>query len=218
MRRWNGWGDSATTMELPAQGTEFLQRLVGRGQVLPDASLDAVIAQVPPSRLPAHQLVSVDAETRVRHARGQSLPDWLAMRSGDFGVFPDGVAFPESAADIRELLVWAATENIVLIAYGGGTSVAGHINPQADTRPVLTVSLARMNQLLDLDEDSLLATFGPGANGPQVENQLRARGYTLGHFPQSWELSTLEAGSPVDPVVSNRCAMVVLNSCLLAAK
>lgn len=191
MRRWNGWGDSATTMELPAQGTEFLQRLVGRGQVLPDASLDAVMAQVPPSRLPAHPLVSVEAETRVRHARGQSLPDWLAMRSGDFGVFPDGVAFPESAADIRQLLAWAATENIVVIAYGGGTSVAGHINPQADIRPVLTVSLARMNQLLDLDEDSLLATFGPGANGPQVENQLRARGYTLGHFPQSWELSTL---------------------------
>ena len=80
MRRWNGWGDSATTMELPAQGTEFLQRLVGRGQVLPDASLDAVMAQVPPSRLPAHPLVSVEAETRVRHARGQSLPDWLAMR------------------------------------------------------------------------------------------------------------------------------------------
>ena len=191
MRRWNGWGDSATTMELPAQGADFLQSLVGRGQVLPDASLDEVMAQVPPSRLPAHQLVSVDAETRVRHARGQSLPDWLAMRSGDFGVFPDGVAFPESAADIRELLAWAATENIVVIAYGGGTSVAGHINPQADTRPVLTVSLARINQLLDLDEDSLLATFGPGANGPQVENQLRARGYTLGHFPQSWELSTL---------------------------
>lgn len=158
MRRWNGWGDSATTMELPAQGTEFLQRLVGRGQVLPDASLDAVMAQVQPSRLPAHPLVSVEAETRVRHARGQSLPDWLAMRSGDFGVFPDGVAFPESAADIRQLLAWAATENIVVIAYGGGTSVAGHINPQADTRSVLTVSLARMNQLLDLDEDSLLAT------------------------------------------------------------
>lgn len=191
MRRWNGWGDSATTMELPEQGADFLQNLVGRGQVLPDASLEDVMAQVPPSHLPAHQLVSVDAETRVRHARGQSLPDWLAMRSGDFGVFPDGVAFPESAADIRELLAWAATENIVVIAYGGGTSVAGHINPQADTRPVLTVSLARMNQLLDLDENSLLATFGPGANGPQVENQLRARGYTLGHFPQSWELSTL---------------------------
>ncbi len=56
---------------------------------------------------------------------------------------------------------------------------------------MLTLSLARMNQLLALDEQSRLATFGPGASGPQVESQLRARGYTLGHFPQSWELSTL---------------------------
>ena len=191
MRRWNGWGDTATVMELPEQGTGFLHNALGAGRALSDASLAEVMAQVPPSRLPAHAKVSVDVETRVRHARGQSLPDWLAMRSGEVGVFPDGVAFPESSADIRELLVWAAAENIVLIAYGGGTSVAGHINPQADTRPVLTVSLARMNQLLDFDQDSLIATFGPGANGPQVENQLRALGYTLGHFPQSWELSTL---------------------------
>ena len=56
---------------------------------------------------------------------------------------------------------------------------------------MLTVSLERMNRLFELDEESLLATFGPGANGPQVESQLRAHGYTLGHFPQSWELSTL---------------------------
>ncbi|MED5088229.1 FAD-binding oxidoreductase, partial [Pseudomonas aeruginosa] len=41
------------------------------------------------------------------------------------------------------------------------------------------------------DRESLVATFGPGAAGPQVESQLRALGYTLGHFPQSWELSTL---------------------------
>ncbi len=89
MRRWNGWGgDSATTMELPEQGAAFLHNAVGSGRVLIDASLDEVIAQVPPSRLPEHKNVSVDTETRVRHARGQSLPDWLAMRSGDFGVFP----------------------------------------------------------------------------------------------------------------------------------
>ena len=55
--------------------------------------------------------------------------------------------------------------------------MAGHINPQASRRPVLTVSLERMNRLLDLDRESLVATFGPGAAGPQVESQLRALGY-----------------------------------------
>ncbi len=113
------------------------------------------------------------------------------MREGDFGVYPDAVAYPETAEQIRELLALADSRDLQLIPYGGGTSVAGHINPQASRRPVLTVSLERMNRLIDLDRESLVATFGPGAAGPQVESQLRALGYTLGHFPQSWELSTL---------------------------
>lgn len=191
MRRWNGWGDEATVVELPAHGEAFLAELVGPGHKLVDATLAEVLAQVPVSRLPAHTLVVTAAEDRVRHARGQSLPDWLAMRSGDFGVFPDGVAYPQTAAQIRELMSWAAAQDVLLIPYGGGTSVAGHINPQAGDKPVLCLSLERMNRLLELDEQSQIATFGPGANGPQVESQLRARGYTLGHFPQSWELSTL---------------------------
>ncbi len=191
MRRWNGWGDEATVVELPAHGEAFLAELIGPGQTLADARLEQVLARVPASRLPAHPLICLDAEERVRHARGQSLPDWLAMRSGEFGVFPDGVAYPESAAQIRTLLAWAAQHDVILIPYGGGTSVAGHINPQASSKPVLTLSLARMGKLIEIDEDSLIASFGPGASGPQVESQLRARGYTLGHFPQSWELSTL---------------------------
>ncbi|MDZ7888213.1 MAG: FAD-binding oxidoreductase [Pseudomonas sp.] len=191
MRRWNGWGDEATVVDLPAHGEAFLAELIGSGQKLADATLAEVLAKVPASRLPDHPLVVTNAEDRVRHARGQSLPDWLAMRSGDFGVFPDGVAYPETAAQIRELMSWAVEHNVLLIPYGGGTSVAGHINPQAGDQPVLCLSLERMSRLLDLDEQSQIATFGPGANGPQVESQLRARGYTLGHFPQSWELSTL---------------------------
>ena len=191
MRRWNGWGDEATVVDLPAHGEAFLAELIGSGQKLADATLAEVLVKVPASRLPAHPLVITAAEDRVRHARGQSLPDWLAMRSGDFGVFPDGVAYPETAAQIRELMSWAAEHNVLLIPYGGGTSVAGHINPQAGDKPVLCLSLERMSRLLELDEQSQIATFGPGANGPQVESQLRARGYTLGHFPQSWELSTL---------------------------
>lgn len=191
MRRWNGWGEEATVVELPAQGGAFLAERLGPGQVLPDADLAEVLARVPPSRLLPHTRIASDPETRVRHARGQSLPDWLALREGQLGTFPDGVAFPENAEQIRELLAWAAQHDAQVIPYGGGTSVAGHINPQAGARPVLTLSLERMNRLLELDEESLLATFGPGANGPQVESQLRARGFTLGHFPQSWELSTL---------------------------
>ncbi len=191
MRRWNGWGEESTVVELPAHGAAFLAQRVGTGRALPDATLEQALVQVPPSRLAAHPLYSLQAQDRLLHARGQSLPDWLALREGKPGLYPDAVAYPQSAAQVRELLALAAERDLCLIPYGGGTSVAGHINPLHGPRPVVTVSLARMNRLLDLDEQSLIATFEPGATGPQVESQLRARGYTLGHFPQSWELSTL---------------------------
>lgn len=191
MRRWNGWGDESRSMALPKSADTFLADLLGTTHPLPDAALSDVCAKVPQSRLPEHKLISVDIEARVRHARGQSLPDWLAMRSGDFKVFPDGVAFPENAEHVSELMQYAKANDVEVIPYGGGTSVAGHITPNHSERPVLTVSLARMNQLLDLDEQSQIATFGAGTPGPLVESQLRAKGYTLGHFPQSFELSTI---------------------------
>ncbi len=191
MRRWNGWGDSSNEYPLKSSGLRFLQSRLGGATPLQDAELATVIATVPDTRLPAHPLIQTDPEIRVRHARGQSLPDWLAMRSGDFGHFPDGVAEPENSEQVRELLDWAAEQNIILIPYGGGTSVAGHINPQPGDKPVLTLSLARMNTLLDLDRESQIATFGAGTPGPLLEQQLKEKGYTLGHFPQSWELSTV---------------------------
>ena len=191
MRRWNGWGDESTSMDLPQSAGAFLSQVVGTGQPLADISLAQVISSVPKSRLPEHPLVSFDAEERVRHAKGQSLPDYLAMRSGEVECFPDGVSFPENCQDVKDILAYAKTHNVELIPYGGGTSVAGHINPKQSQRAILTVDMSRMNQLLHLDENSQIATFGAGTPGPMVEAQLLARGYTLGHFPQSFELSTI---------------------------
>lgn len=191
MRRWNGWGDEATDMELPSSGEDFLVQRLGAARPLRDASLEEVKARVPASRLPEHPLIVTEAEDRVRHARGQSLPDWLAMRSGEMEPFPDGVAYPESSAQVRELIEFCTRHGVLMIPYGGGTSVAGHINPPQSAQPVLTVDMGRMNRLVDLNTDSQIATFGAGTPGPLGESQLRARGYTLGHFPQSFELSTL---------------------------
>lgn len=190
-RRWNGWGDSSYVKEVSVNGRKLIQSKIGQTKVLEEATLEAVMAQVPDSRLLEHPLIDTDKEQRVRHARGQSFPDWLAMRSGEFGVFPDGVAFPESSEQVRELLDLAVEQDFIVIPYGGGTSVTGHITPEQSDKPILTIDMTRMNQLLDLDTESHIATFGAGTPGPLVESQLMARGYTLGHYPQSWELSTL---------------------------
>jgi alkyldihydroxyacetonephosphate synthase len=168
-----------------------LKQLIGPGTPPRDVALANVVVVVPPSGLPAHPLISRAPDDRVRHARGQSLSDWIALRSGRVGVFPDGVAYPTTAAEVRDMLGFAAAAGARIIPYGGGTSVVGHINPQSGAALVLTVDMSRMNRLRRLDETNRLATFGAGVAGPDLEAQLRAQGYTLGHFPQSFEYSTL---------------------------
>lgn len=191
MRRWNGWGDETVHYPLHEGPLRYLEALVGEGLPPAEASLEQVVASVPGSRLPSHPLVSDDPLDRLRHARGQSLPDWIALRCGTIRAFPDGVAHPSSDDQIVELLKYAAAAGAQIIPYGGGTSVVGHINPSERSVPVLTVNLGRLNRLRFFDETSHLATFGAGITGPDLEAHLRAHGCTLGHFPQSFELSTL---------------------------
>ncbi|HJW54238.1 MAG TPA: FAD-binding oxidoreductase [Burkholderiaceae bacterium] len=191
MRRWNGWGDDTIALVLNPHTLAFLRERIGAGAPPRDATLEEACRTLPASRLAPHRLLDTAPETRLRHALGQSLPDWLKLRYGRIDTAPDAVAFPESGTQVRELLDYARQCGAALIPYGGGTSVAGHLTvPHGDT-PVLTVSLARLSNLIDLDRTAQLATFGAGIAGPDLEAQLRAQGYTLGHFPQSFEYATL---------------------------
>ncbi|MHB8666981.1 MAG: FAD-binding oxidoreductase [Burkholderiales bacterium] len=191
MRRWNGWGDDGINAALDAQTLAFLQQRIGAARPFQDATLAQTCRGIAPSRLPAHRLIDTTAQTRLRCALGQSLSDWLQLRYGRVGAVPDGVAFPESGEQVRELLAYARGCAAAVIAYGGGTSVAGHLSAPAGAQPVLTVNLSRLTRLIELDREAQLARFGAGVAGPDLEAQLRAQGYTLGHFPQSFEYSTL---------------------------
>jgi len=193
MKRWNGWGDEKNNLgfELTKTSQDYIENILGKSAALPEITLTEAISKVPQSRAPQHHLINKDAEVRLRHCRGQSIPDWLATHSGEFGTFPDGVAFPSTTIEVKEILEFAKNENLIVIPYGGGTSVCGHINPEENDRPIITIALSKMNKLIDFDEESQLTTFGAGTLGPDVEKQLSDYGCTLGHFPQSWELSTI---------------------------
>ncbi len=191
MRRWNGWGDSNCDYPLSAAMVDFLRRRLGTAAPPLDATRDEALAKVPPSRLSPHPQIDVSAQARLLHAHGQSLPDWVALRSGAIGPVPDGVAWPQNRQQVRQLLSYAATQQIRVIPYGGGTSVVGHLTPEESGSPSLTVDMRRMNRLLHLDSESQLACFEAGVTGPDLEAALRAHNLTLGHYPQSFEHSTL---------------------------
>jgi alkyldihydroxyacetonephosphate synthase len=198
VRRWNGWAEESRHPTLPPSALRLIEAELGPGHPTPDAALAEVVAGVPASRLKPNPLVSLDPEDRVRHATGQSLPDWIALRSGRLPSIPDGVARPATNDDVRALLAWAASGGAQVVPYGGGTSVVGGIgggragdSPNTKTQPILTIALERLAGLRMLDERSGLATFGAGTAGPDLEEALRPHGLTLGHFPQSFERSTL---------------------------
>ena len=191
MKRWNGWGDDRIYMDLPPQGIDMLHNLIGEGRARPDYPLEKFIEAMPESRLPRHPMISVDPKLRLDHSHGQSLADWIDLRGGTLQRFPDGVAMPTSEKEIQDLLTFAADHNSVVIPYGGGTSVVGHLEVPETERPVLSLSLERFNRLLKFDDNSRIAEFEAGIRGPQLERQLNSRGFTLGHYPQSFEYSTL---------------------------
>lgn len=191
MRRWNGWGDDATSMDLNTQARAMMAARLGPGRPAPDATRDALLAKIPASRLPPHPLIQTDASTRLSMALGESFADWIRKRFGALPPVPDGVAFVESADQVRDLLDLAQANHWMVIPFAGGTSVAGHLDCPISERPILSINLTRLNRLLHLDPASQLATFEAGTTGPMVEAQLRAHGYTLGHFPQSFEYSTV---------------------------
>ena len=119
MRRWNGWGDDSVTYPLPPTARDYIERILGRGSLIQDASLQDSLASVPSSRFPAHPHIKTDPFERLTHARGQSLPDWIALRSGRILNYPDGVAYPQDRSDLIDLLNFSRDSGAILIPYGG---------------------------------------------------------------------------------------------------
>jgi|GEM_PF-2836221 len=207
MFRWNGWGEETITYPLPASAARYLASRIGEGLSIPDASFAAVVADFPPSRLTSRPFLSIDPVERLRHARGQSLPDWIALRSGRIGVFPDAVAYPTSEDEVRSLIRFARDVGAKLIPFGGGSSVVGHINPVQGDAAVITLDLARLNRLIDFDETSRLATFEAGVRGPDLESQLRGAAAHSDTILNRLNFQRSAVGSPRDPAANSRITM-----------
>jgi len=190
-RRLGGWGFEGESYPPSEQLLSWLDEHIGPAQH--PTHLEAA----PPPDLAAADLgdlaadVSTDPVDRLTHARGQGLVDVLRLRGGLVPALPDGVCRPCDAEEVAAILARCSERGIRVIPWGGGTSVTGGVNVLAGDAPVMTLDLERLAGLTALDQRSGLATFGPGTRGPAVEAALSEHDFTLGHFPQSWELATV---------------------------
>ncbi|WP_067175905.1 FAD-binding oxidoreductase [Microtetraspora niveoalba] len=199
---WSGWGDPVRASELPAPVRRLLADLLGvRAPESPAVTLDEV--RPPAPALPASVLdalssavggghVRLDDEARIRHTRGKSTPDLLRMRAGDVSDAPDAVVLPGSHAEVAEVLRVCAEHRVAVVPFGGGTSVVGGLAAAREGfAGVVALDLARLDRLVSLDAESMVAELEPGLRAPRAERLLAEHGFTLGHFPQSFEYATL---------------------------
>jgi alkyldihydroxyacetonephosphate synthase len=201
--RWWGWGEDGHDVTLPEHALAMLRSELGidpaagaRPVALEDVQLaDSRLDGSVRARLVAvagEQHVLEDRAARVGHAAGRSYPDLVRLRTGELAGAPDAVVAPGSTEQVQALLAACAEARVAVVPFGGGTSVVGGVDPVADGFPaVISLDLHRLDRLLAVDRTSLTATFEGGLFGPEAERLLAAEGLTLGHFPQSFEFSTV---------------------------
>src|SRR3954447_16018003 len=145
----------------------------------------------PPGSL--EHLFTADDHERVSHSLGKAYRDVVRGFRGQIDNPPDLVARPRDEAEVEQVLAWCSDERVAAIPFGGGTSVVGGVEPRIGDgyRGAVTIDLGALDRVLEVDPVSRSARIQAGALGPSLEDQLREHGYTLRHFPQSFEFSTL---------------------------
>jgi len=193
-RSWWGWGleESALTAERLAGLGALLAGLFNltpeRSTPVPLEDLDLRKPRIePPATLAAFCDMSI--YERARHAYGRSYRDVVRAFRGEFPHPPDIVAFPQTEADVAAVLDWCASTGTAAVPYGGGSSVVGGV--ECDAERTLTLDLTGLGQVVEIDATSQAARIQGGALGPAIEDQLRPSGLSLRHYPQSFEFSSL---------------------------
>ncbi|MFE3106139.1 FAD-binding oxidoreductase [Kitasatospora indigofera] len=200
--KWDAWGDPDLAKPLSEDIRALLEQALGvtpadhpaptseevvlRPSALPKEDLDALAGIVG-----AAHVSDRDAD-RLPRAGGKSTPDLLRRRSRAAQDAPDAVVLPGGEDEIAAVLALCAERRIAVVPFGGGTSVVGGVDPvRGGFTAVISLDLRRFDRLESLDEISGEAVLGAGLTGPQAEALLAARGYELGHYPQSFRYATV---------------------------
>ncbi|TMK18087.1 MAG: FAD-binding oxidoreductase, partial [Actinobacteria bacterium] len=180
LRPRDGGADRRAFRALPRRRARRLpgRRRVQWGAVTPDlASLRALLSD---------GSVSTDASDLAAHAHDWWTLALLRQRRGDTVILPAAVVRPASTEEVSATLHWAQETRTPVVPFGGGSGVSGGVEAVAGS---IALDTRRMNALLAVDGVALTVTAQAGIGGAALEDGLAGRGLTLGHFPQSIDIS-----------------------------
>ncbi|PPK70470.1 FAD-binding oxidoreductase [Actinokineospora auranticolor] len=198
-----GWTPAgAAAAHLPAHASRWLSARTGltptRTPVAPDSAMRVAESELPAevravlNAIVGAEHVLVERVDRLARAGGLSYVDLMRRRGAGELPVPDAVVLPADAVEVERVVALCAEHNVGIVPFGGGTSVVGGVAAlRGDRGAVIALDLNRLHRLLSVDPVSRLATFEAGVVAPEAERLLAARGFTLGHFPQSYERATL---------------------------
>ncbi len=141
--------------------------------------------------------LATDDFSRVKYANGKTAEEAMKLRRGVNGKVADAVIHPQNRHQIQQIVAYCNEERIPIYVYGGGSSV--NMGFKSVKKGITLVMKTHMNKIIDFNEQNQTVTVEAGMMGPDYEHALNdapkqfnaARAYTGGHFPQSFEFSSV---------------------------
>jgi alkyldihydroxyacetonephosphate synthase len=169
--------------------------------------LEPLEQELPP-RLTANHLAALqsivgvknthlDTYSRLRASYGKAMFDLIRLRCHQVENLPDIVLDPRHTTDIEQIVRYCNEQRIPLYVRGGGSSVTR--GTESVYGGVMLDMSVHMNRVVDFSETDQTITVQAGMSGPELERILNhasetlnaQRAYTCGHFPQSFEYSSV---------------------------
>ncbi|MFH1727788.1 MAG: FAD-binding oxidoreductase [Pseudomonadota bacterium] len=199
-KKYYGWGDINVKYPLDNKFLAYLNKELNMKKAKAFGTCDLKEIKIHDSKISTAvknefidivgaEFVADDQETRILNSFGKSYKDLIRIRKGALGLACDIVIYPKSTEETLKIVQKAYENNLNIITRGGGSSVLSGVNPIIS--PTIILNLDYLDRILEIDKHSQVVRAYAGILGPMLEEELNAEGYTLGHFPQSFEYSSL---------------------------
>jgi alkyldihydroxyacetonephosphate synthase len=141
--------------------------------------------------------VSSKAFDRLKFSTGKTVEESLKLRKGKVEKITDLVVHPRNKKEISTIVAYCNQQKIPIYIYGGGSSVNFGFYP--GKRGVTLVLSTHLNKIISFNETNQTVKVEAGMMGPAFEEALNnapelynaIHRFTCGHFPQSFEYSTV---------------------------
>lgn len=132
-------------------------------------------------------MVMTEAEDLLVHSHGCYPREYKWLLQGPYPHIAGAILQPADTGEIARIVKLASEQDVKIIPLGGASGIVGGSIPD---RGQVIVDTKRLTSFA-LNPITMTASGGAGLSGAEFENLLNERGYTCGHYPQSFQSACL---------------------------